>query len=107
MAEAELVLPGAPFWQLADDPQAAYLIRAQRIISAHLPSYRRQYAGFYDGRGQPCLFINFFPYQYTRLSGSDWLRYYIGVDDGGAAFWHICYNLATYQFSDFSPNPKG
>lgn len=80
------------------------------LIHQNLPHYKRQYFGFYNRQRQPCLYINFFPEHFVEEHPGytpRWLRETISVDDGGAAFWSIQYNLVTHQFYAFAPNAEG
>jgi len=54
--------------------------------------------------------VNFFPEVDTdgRDEFSDWTARFVDyVDDGGAQFWHIEYDVAAEKFVGFSFNPSG
>ncbi len=74
---------------------------SQVQIYKNLANYRRQYVGFYNAQHQPCLYINCFP-----RDGRDfhWLQQLVEAEDGGASYWHICFNLTTKQFFNFAHN---
>ncbi|MBO2010937.1 hypothetical protein [Hymenobacter negativus] len=80
------------------------------LIQQNLPRYKRQYFGFYNQQGQPCLYINFFPEHFVKEYPGytpRWLLEPISVDDGGAGFWSIQYNWTTHQFYDLAHNADG
>jgi len=79
------------------------------LIHQNLPRYKRQYFGFYDLRHQPCLYVHFFAASVDEHPGYTprWLREVIQVEDGGAGYWSVKYNLTTHQFYDFEHNSEG
>jgi hypothetical protein len=79
----------------------AYGAKCISQIYKNLAKSRRQYVGFYNEQQQPCLFINCFPQARNDLN---WLYQLVEVEDGGANYWRICFNLTTRQFFDFSFN---
>jgi hypothetical protein len=97
------LLPAQMRFLAANQPTNAtvYEHKCRLRISKTLVKYRRQYVGFYNERQQPCLYINCFPI--NKLFPS-WLRQLVEVEDGGASFWHIYFNLTTKQFFSFSHN---
>lgn len=97
------LLPAHMHYLATNSPYAGtiYADKAQTHIHKNLATYRRQYVGFYNEKHQPCLYINCFP---KSIGNSYWLQRLLVVDDGGASFWRISFNLATKQFFDFSYN---
>lgn len=90
-------------------PENSYYANYPAIITEQLSTYQRQYFGFYNSQGHPCLYINFFilhleePADYTPF----WLTTPVRVYDGGAAFWSIFFDLETHKFYGFRHNSEG
>ena len=97
------LLPAQMRYLAANQPPNATMYEHEyRVrISKTLTKYRRQYVGFYNEQQQNCLYINCFP---RNELYPKWLQQLVKVEDGGASFWHIYFNLATKQFFDFSHN---
>jgi hypothetical protein len=72
-------------------------------IQTHLPTYKRQYFGFYNVQHQPCLFIQLFESDYP----SDWLYHQLLILDGGPSVWEVYYNLDTRQFYGLGYHSQG
>jgi hypothetical protein len=82
-----------------------------REILQRYPDYRRQYAGAVLRGGARCVLASSFP----ELRGpepdefANWTTQWLAdaVDDGGAWFWRIQYDVATGVFSHFDVNASG
>ena len=90
-------------------PDSGHYTNYSSIITKQLSTYQRQYFGFYNSQGHPCLYINFFilnleePVNYIPF----WLKKPVIMYDGGAAFWSIFFDLKTHRFYDFHHNSEG
>ena len=82
-----------------------YYKKYLRPLPKSLKRYRRQYFGFYNGRHQPCLYINFFTPNVTYVN---WLLRTVIVSDGGFMeddspnLWQVSFNLTTQQLYNFN-----
>ena len=78
-------------------------------IKQRLQKYHRQYFGFYDTQHHACLYINFFYEGVEEHPGfvPRWRREVIQVEDGGAGYWSIYYDLDTHTFYKFRHNSVG
>lgn len=88
---------------------SSYYVKYSAIITQQLPLYQRQYFGYYNSQGHPCLYINLFILQLEEPPGyvPYWLRTIVKMHDGGASFWSIFYDLKTRRFYNFSHNSEG
>lgn len=114
-----------PFWKVADSITGQWLptpddVKAMEVgIPAYLESmgedafwgervwekldaYRRQYGGVLID-DQPMIYTFFFR---TNMD-LDWQQQWIEVDDGGASFFGVLYNVSTGEFLDLSVNGIG
>lgn len=89
--------------------QQEYYPRYPVLIKKNLARYHRQYFGFYNVRNQPCLYLSFFWENVQENLGfiPRWRREVIQVEDGGAGFWSVYYNLSTRKFYKFRHNEEG
>jgi hypothetical protein len=72
--------------------------------------FRRQYVGIVVGGGARRILVNCFPEVEPGKQDefADWTRsWQDSVDDGGAEFWRIQYDLTMGQFLGFNINPSG
>lgn len=86
-----------------------YYAHYPALIQRNLPRYHRQYFGYYNDQRHPCLYLNAFVYDIEDLPGTvpHWLRETIWTNDGGAAYWRICYDLTVQKFYCFNHNHEG
>lgn len=75
-------------------------------ILAHYSEYRRQYIGIVVTGGARRVLINNFPEvrKGARDDFPNWLESWVDVDDGGAEFWRIEYDVGTKTFVGFDVN---
>ena len=109
VASVELSLRTLPLHRVPTVPGFRVTPRYPLLIHQNLPRYKRQYFGFYNLQRQPCLYLNLFAEHIDEYPGYTprWLREIIQVEDGGAGYWSIKYNLTTRQFYEFAHNYEG
>jgi hypothetical protein len=86
-----------------------YYKKHLRPLPKSLKRYRRQYFGFYNGRHQPCLYINFFnpDSPYVNFFAFNWLLKTVLISDAGFMLddspnlWQVSFNLTTQQLYNF------
>lgn len=64
-----------------------------------LAAYHRQYCVLRDKEGHRVLFMNAF-----CSGGPDWQRAWVEVDDGGACYFQVLFDLTTGQVLEFNIN---
>jgi hypothetical protein len=98
------VLPADP----RERSEALWGVRgALREILNHYAEYRRQYAGVVSNAGARRVLVSSFPETHAgERDDSAWTVRWLGdaVDDGGASYWRIQYDLASGTFSFFDLN---
>lgn len=105
----EHALRTLPLAQVSPLPGHPVTPRYPAYIHQHLARYKRQYFGFYDGRGHACLYVHFFAEQPAEYPGYTpaWLRAPVQPVDGGAGYWSLKYDETTHRFYDFEHNSAG
>jgi hypothetical protein len=86
-----------------------YYKKYLRPLPKSLTRYRRQYYGFYNGRHQPCLYVNFFnpDSPYIKAFNFNWLLKTVRITDAGFMLddspnlWQASFNLTTQQLYNF------
>lgn len=109
VAAVEQALRGVALGKVNAQPESSYYAHYPALIEKQLGAYQRQYFGFYNPQGHPCLFLNFFIEHLDEPVGQvpRWLRAPVRAYDGGAAFWSIYYDLTTRAFYRFQHNSEG
>jgi hypothetical protein len=75
-------------------------------ILAHFGEYRRQYAGIVVRGGARRVLVSCFREDVPR-EFPHWDTQWVEVDDGGASFWRIQYDVDSGRFLGFEMNPSG
>jgi hypothetical protein len=77
-----------------------------REILGNYSSYRRQYVGIKVAGGTRRVLVSSFPEVPEGAPDEfpSWLQRWVYVDDGGASFWRIEYDVATGTFLGFDVN---
>ena len=78
-------------------------------IDKNLKKYVRQYAGFYNEKGERIIYINCIWHKYTEIGDDNierqvWKTNWLTISDGGSYYWNVQYNLDTKTFFNFSVN---
>ncbi|WBO85429.1 hypothetical protein [Hymenobacter yonginensis] len=109
LVSAEEQLAKVDLGRVNNQPLNSYYADYPTIIKNQLAKYRRQYYGFHNAEGHPCLFINLFIYDVEEPSGQTprWLRELQWFYDGGPALWSVLYDLKTQRFYDLHYNLEG
>lgn len=109
VAAVEKDLRGVALGKVNAQLESSYYAHYPALIEKQLGMYQRQYFGFYNPQGHPCLFLNFFIERLDEPAGRvpRWLREPVRAYDGGAAFWSIYYDLITRAFYRFQHNSEG
>ena len=71
------------------------------FIIENLKSYRRQYVGYFNEKGEKVIYINLF---WKKNIKPDWLTKQVDVLDGGHYYWKVSINLTTSQLFNFYVN---
>jgi hypothetical protein len=101
--ESVALMPSDP----EDRAEAAWGISgAIEEILAHFRDYRRQYAGIVVRGGARRVLVNSFR-EDVRGEFPNWNTVWVEVDDGGASFWRIEYDVGSGRFLGFEMNPSG
>jgi hypothetical protein len=96
----------APDADEASLEMARGLLFSLREILENYSSYRRQYLGIIVAGGARRVLVSSFP-EATQGAPEEfpsWQRRWVDVDDGGASFWRIEYDVASGTFLGFDVN---
>ncbi|WP_162051331.1 hypothetical protein [Pontibacter pamirensis] len=88
------------------DKIGADSLRISNNAIEELPSYRRQYYGARNEKGQKLIWINCFSIE-SSFAHSDWKTEVVEVDDGGEWYFNIVTNIDTGECYRFFRNSIG